>query len=238
MSLTNNAPQAAAIVSPEHEEQQRQHVARVEQLVIARQEDMHVAASLQREIDGLIKAIKRDFEEPKRKAKAAHAAVCDQERGHLTPLQDAKSLLARRMGEYVETERRRQEAERREAEEQARREAEEQRLRVAEALERAGEKDLADKAIDEPVIPDPVPAAPEPVRPTVEGQRTVTRWRHTITNAHDAARYIGEQEIGSAGDLAKALDAFVGKLVRASKESTRIPGVTVQPETTVEATGR
>ena len=44
-------------------------------------------------IMGLKKTIVTDFEKPKKLAKAAHQAVCDQEAGHLKPLEEAESIL-------------------------------------------------------------------------------------------------------------------------------------------------
>lgn len=173
-------------------------------------------------------------------AHKAHKTAVAKRKEFTDPLQQAESVIKRRIGDYqMAEERKRRELEdklRREAEEAARIETE--RLRAAEetrrleeamALEASGDKVAADEILEAPVVVEQVIAAPvivAPTAPKLEGVSGRTTWRYRIINAALIPReYLMPNE------------TMIGGTVRAQKDKTKIPGVEVYPDTSISARG-
>ena len=159
--------------------------------------------------------------------------VCEREKKMLEPLAKAEKLVKQAMGAYV-TE---QERKRKEVEEAARRAAAaeaERKLADAISLEEQGRKDEAAVAIEEAEVIDTVgssltiSAAP----PKVKG---VTAKKDYEIVSVDGAKV----PINFAGIELRPVDtAAVMRLIRASKGSIQIPGITYRETTNMSFSGR
>jgi hypothetical protein len=114
----------------------------------------------------------------------AHAAACRQKRDLEAPLIDAENALKKSMLNYNAEQERKRLAEQRRLEAEQRAREEEERLAEAEALEAAGEHELAEEALEAPSIAPPIvlPAAVPKVKSQIR-----TTWAAEVT---DKARLI------------------------------------------------
>lgn len=201
--------------------------------LITNDEEYQSAAEFGRAIKAKANEITAFFKPMKDAAHKAHKEVCEREKKMLEPLAKAEKLVKQAMGAYV-TE---QERKRKEAEEAARRAAAaeaERKLADAISLEEQGREDEAAAAIEEAEVIDTVgssltiSAAP----PKVKG---VTAKRDYEIVGVDGAKV----PINFAGIELRPVDtAAVMRLIRASKGSIQIPGITYRETTNMSFSGR
>ena len=194
---------------------------RAEAMVIQNDEDYADAGEFGKLLKQKAAEVTSFFKPMKDSAYQAHKAVCDREKAMLAPLKNAESMVKKAMSDYfMERERRRKEAE-----EAARRAAEaerERKLQEAAELEAAGDKDGAESAMSEALVMDEAASytvAP-PAKPKVSGVSTSKDWE--ITNIDPKT-----VPMALAGVELRPVDtAAVMRLIRASKGTIEIPGVT------------
>ena len=201
--------------------------------LVTNDEEYQSAAEFGRAIKAKANEITAFFKPMKDAAHKAHKEVCEREKKMLEPLAKAEKLVKQAMGAYV-TE---QERKRKEAEEAARRAAAaeaERKLADAISLEEQGREDEAAAAIEEAEVIDTVgssltiSAAP----PKVKG---VTAKRDYEIVGVDGATV----PINFAGIELRPVDtAAVMRLIRASKGSIQIPGITYRETTNMSFSGR
>lgn len=201
--------------------------------LVTNDEEYQSAAEFGRAIKAKANEITAFFKPMKDAAHKAHKEVCEREKKMLEPLAKAEKLVKQAMGAYV-TE---QERKRKEAEEAARRAAAaeaERKLADAISLEEQGREDEAAAAIEEAEVIDTVgssltiSAAP----PKVKG---VTAKRDYEIVGVDGAKV----PINFAGIELRPVDtAAVMRLIRASKGSIQIPGITYRETTNMSFSGR
>ena len=201
--------------------------------LVTNDEEYQSAAEFGRAIKAKANEITAFFKPMKDAAHKAHKEVCEREKKMLGPLAKAEKLVKQAMGAYV-TE---QERKRKEAEEAARRAAAaeaERKLADAISLEEQGREDEAAAAIEEAEVIDTVgssltiSAAP----PKVKG---VTAKRDYEIVGVDGAKV----PINFAGIELRPVDtAAVMRLIRASKGSIQIPGITYRETTNMSFSGR
>ena len=201
--------------------------------LVTNDEEYQSAAEFGRAIKAKANEITAFFKPMKDAAHKAHKEVCEREKKMLEPLAKAEKLVKQAMGAYV-TE---QERKRKEAEEAARRAAAaeaERKLADAISLEEQGREDEAAAAIEEAEVIDTVgssltiSAAP----PKVKG---VTAKRDYEIVGVDGAKV----PINFAGIELRPVDtAAVMRLIRASKGSIQIPGITYRETTNMSFRGR
>jgi len=201
--------------------------------LVTNDEEYQSAAEFGRAIKAKANEITAFFKPMKDAAHKAHKEVCEREKKMLEPLAKAEKLVKQAMGAYV-TE---QERKRKEAEEAARRAAAaeaERKLADAISLEEQGREDEAAAAIEEAEVIDTVgssltiSAAP----PKVKG---VTAKRDYEIVGVDGAKV----PINFAGIELRPVDtAAVMCLIRASKGSIQIPGITYRETTNMSFSGR
>ncbi len=200
---------------------------------VTNDEEYQSAAEFGRAIKAKANEITAFFKPMKDAAHKAHKEVCEREKKMLEPLAKAEKLVKQAMGAYV-TE---QERKRKEVEEAARRAAAaeaERKLADAISLEEQGRKDEAAVAIEEAEVIDTVgssltiSAAP----PKVKG---VTAKKDYEIVSVDGAKV----PINFAGIELRPVDtAAVMRLIRASKGSIQIPGITYRETTNMSFSGR
>lgn len=201
--------------------------------LVTNDEEYQSAAEFGRAIKAKANEITAFFKPMKDAAHKAHKEVCEREKKMLEPLAKAEKLVKQAMGAYV-TE---QERKRKEAEETARRAAAaeaERKLADAISLEEQGREDEAAAAIEEAEVIDTVgssltiSAAP----PKVKG---VTAKKDYEIVSVDGAKV----PINFAGIELRPVDtAAVMRLIRASKGSIQIPGITYRETTNMSFSGR
>lgn len=201
--------------------------------LVTNDEEYQSAAEFGRAIKAKANEITAFFKPMKDAAHKAHKEVCEREKKMLEPLAKAEKLVKQAMGAYV-TE---QERKRNEAEETARRAAAaeaERKLADAISLEEQGREDEAAAAIEEAEVIDTVgssltiSAAP----PKVKG---VTAKKDYEIVSVDGAKV----PINFAGIELRPVDtAAVMRLIRASKGSIQIPGITYRETTNMSFSGR
>jgi len=207
------------------------------ELVINSEESEEQAWAIVNRIAALEKVIAGDFAAAKKAAHEAHRAVIAQEAGHLDRLKEPDRIVRGKLlvweGEkrraQAEVERKlREEAEaratedRRIAQEQAVKEAESGRLEEAAAAEAAGKSAEAEELLAKPVEVAEVPMVAPMIVPTiapskVEGAGAMVEvWKFEI-----------EDVCALPGEYVLADEVAIGKVVRALKSKTNIPGVRV-----------
>jgi hypothetical protein len=192
-----------------------------ESILIASDADYNKAAIFGRELKRAAAEVKAFFEPMKQAANRAHKEVCDREKIMLNPLLRAEALLKRIMGEYALF----KEQQRKAAEAEARRLAHEEadrRLAEAAAAEKIGDATAAASALLDAQLADSVSrnltVALE--TPKADGISTSKDWE--IVSIDDA-----QVPIAIAGMTIRPVDdKAVIRLIRASKGSVAIPGVT------------
>ncbi len=204
---------------------------RAKELVIKDAETKQIAWDLLNGIAELRKDITADFADSKKKAYDAWKAICGQENKHLQNLDEPDKLIRGKLSAY-ETEckriqeqldRQQREAARK-AQEQAQKAAEEKQIQEAIAAEQAGKPEVAQAILATPVIVAPVApvvvptvpvVVPHAVSAKVEGQGSmIENWYFEITDHNAIPR-----------EYLIVNESAIGKVVRALKGATNIPGI-------------
>lgn len=178
------------------------------------------AAGVLKAIKGLRQKIADTFDEPIKKAHAAHKAMLAAKAEHEKPLEEAESIIKRTMTSYRTEQERRAAEERARLEAEARRLEEERRLAEAEALEAAGEADMAMAVLSEPVVM-PVVQAPA-ATPKVEGLSFATTYGAEVVDMAAFARFAASTP--SMLNLLMPNGPALNALARAQREAFNIPG--------------
>ena len=188
-------------------------------ITITNQQTYEQAANFIVAIATLEKEIKDHHKPIKDAANKAHKEAVAAEKRLLDPLLEAKGIINRRLGAWTqEQERIRQEAERK-AREEAQKREEEARLKLAEEAAKQGATEETQMEILDTPIPMPQPVAAPTYRP-ISGVSGRTYWKWRIVDANQIPReYLMVDEMKING------------IVRAMKQSTKIPGIEVYPDT-------
>lgn len=224
--MSSNETLVARVPTVELDEQQlTQEVTDIEfqaeSIVIKTEADYTAAGEFGKELKRKAAQVQEFFKPMKDSAYQAHKSVCDREKLMLKPLQNAEKVVKKAMGDYLDE----QERKRREQEEAMRRAAEAERERkLAEAakLEAAGDADGAEAAMSEAVVMDEAAGYTVPAveKPKVSGVSTSKDWE--IVNIDPKAVPLNFNGV----ELRPVDQAAVMRLIRASKGSITIPGVT------------
>ena len=212
---------------PEHEQELTQEVTSIEQqaeaFIVETDDDYQLACEFGRTLKQKSAEVKAFFKPMKDSAHQAHKAICDRESAMLKPLTNAEKIIKASCGTFLQE----KERKRRAAEEAARRAAEaerERKLAEAAAAEAAGNADAAEAAFNEAVIMDEArnytmaPAA----KPKAAGTTTAKDWK--ITNIDPKL-----VPVEIMGAMIRPVDeAAVMRLIRATKGSISIPGITFE----------
>lgn len=190
-------------------------------ITIDSEEDYAEAATFGRMLKQRTADVKDFWKPMKDAAHKAHAEICSKEKAMLQPLTNAEKILKQTMGTYVAE----QERKRREAEEAARRAAQEEvdrKMQEAIDLDAAGDIEGAEMAMMEAEVMDDMSesvavAAP---KPKAAGVATSKDWEIVGIDSNAVPANFAGVEIRPVDTAA------VMRLIRASKGSINIPGVT------------
>ncbi len=227
-----NEPTAA----PKEEALQKQTSAlevRAAQMPVTSDDEYQSAAEFGKMLKAKANEVVDFFKPMKDAAYKSHKEICDREKAMLAPLAQAEKIVKQAMGGYAAE----QERKRREAEVAARKAAEEEanrRLAEAIALEEQGKKAEATTAIEEAEIIDNAAGTLNVAvsTPKVKGVSTKRDWELVGIDAATVP-------ISFSGIELRPVDkAAIMRLIRASKGSIKIPGVTYKEIASMSFSGR
>ena len=184
-------------------------------LTITDAKSYEFACELAKGVSALRTSIVDEFAEEKDRRYKAHRAVCDLEKRYLDGLVEPDKMLRAKITAYNEEQDKLQREQERIARDKAEKEAEERRLQEAIRAEEQGRPDVAQKILETPAAPVAI-TLPRTETPKVNGLALVTNWYFKI---EDRALIPDEYWILD--------ETKISKVVKALKENTRIPGVTV-----------
>lgn len=190
-------------------------------ITIDSEEDYQEAANFGRMLKQRTADVKDFWKPMKDAAHKAHAEICSKEKAMLQPLTNAEKILKQTMGTYVAE----QERKRIEAEEAARRAAQaevDRKVQEAIDLDAAGDTEAAEMAMMEAEVMDDMSesVAVAAQKPKAAGVATSKDWEITGIDASVVPTNFAGVEIRPVDTAA------VMRLIRASKGSIQIPGVT------------
>lgn len=193
---------------------------RADALVVTNDEEYQDAAEFLKLLKTQAGKVKDFFKPIKETAHKAHKEVCDREKMMLAPLTRAEGVIKRATGNYLSE----QERKRREAEERARQAAKaeaDRRLAEAIALENQGKTEEAAAAVEEAEIIDSAEVSiPMTMAPKIKGVSASKDWE--LVSVDDS-----KVPVDVAGTIIRPVDqGAIMRLIRASKGTIRIPGVT------------
>lgn len=193
---------------------------RADALSVTNDEEYQDAAEFLKTLKNQAGKIKDFFKPLKEAAHKTHKELCDREKLMLDPIAKAEFVVKKAVAGYLaEQERKRKEAE--ERAQKAAREEVDRRLAEAVALEDQGKIEEAAAAAEEAEIIDSAAVA-VPVSPCskVKGVRSSKDWE--IVSINDAS-----VPVAIAGTVIRPVDdKAIMRLIRASKGTIKIPGVT------------
>ena len=190
-------------------------------ITIKSEEDYQNAAGFGRMLKQRTSDVKEFWKPMKDAAHKAHAEICSKEKAMLQPLTNAEKILKNTMGAYVAE----QDRKRREAEEAARRAAQEEvdrKMQEAIDLDAVGDAAGAELAMMEAEIMDDMSesVAVAGAKPKADGASTSKDWEIVDIDTNLVPTSVAGVEI-------RPVDrAAVMRLIRASKGSIKIEGVT------------
>lgn len=190
-------------------------------ITIDTEDDYKEAAQFGRLLKQRTSEVKEFWKPMKDAAHKAHAEICSKEKAMLQPLTNAEKILKQTMGTYVAE----QERKRLEAEEAARRAAQaevDRKMQEAIDLDAAGDKEAAEMAMMEAEVMDDMSesVAVASTKPKAAGVATSKDWEIVGVDS-------GLVPTSFAGVEIRPVDtAAVMRLIRASKGTIQIPGVT------------
>ena len=202
---------------------------RADALKVTNDEEYQDAAEFLKTLKDQAGKVKDFFKPLKDAAHKAHKEVCDREKMMLDPLTKAESVIKKAVGGYLAE----QERKRKAAEERARQAAKAEADRLlaeAAALENEGKTEEATAAMEEAEIIDGATVA-VPSAPTakVKGVSSSKDWE--IVGINDAT-----VPVAIAGTVIRPVDSkAIMRLIRASKGTIQIPGVTYKEVVKISA---
>lgn len=220
----------------EKEKEIKQEISTVEltakEMVILSDADCERAAEFGKNIKKQAKAVTDFFKPMKDSAYRAHKAICDREKTMLKPLQEAEKILKCSMKNYYQE----KERKRLELEAKLRREAEEERerkLNEAAELEMAGEKEAAEAALLDAQVTEEIAVNTSviagPVR--TKGVTNTKDWEIQSIDKEKVPVVFAGMEIRPVDEKA------ITRLIRASKGTIQIPGVTYKESIKISVRG-
>lgn len=167
------------------------------------------------------RAITEYFEPSRKAADAAKKEVLAARDGLIGPFAEARGIYDRKAQEYEAEERRKADEEARRLQDKARREEEERKLAEAEEAEKAGDKELRDRILEEPVEVPVVAVAPAVAQ--VQGVTTRTLWSADVFNLRMLIEFVAKHPEWDT--LLEPHLPNLNRLAVSQQEAMRIPGV-------------
>jgi hypothetical protein len=162
----------------------------------------------------LIREYEEFWDEPRKAAYSSWRIICSAVEAAILPLKTRVSVIDRAVLKFQNAKKVAAEKERLRIQDQAKRDHEEMFLNSAAALEEQGRSGEAEMLLDSAISNPPTIPAPAAAAPMTQGVYVKTNWEYEIFDPAQLPREF------LMPDTTK-----IGKVVRAMKESTNIPGV-------------
>ena len=159
----------------------------------------------------LEKLIVADFADSKKKADALHSSICQQEKKHLEPVQQARKIVKGKMSVWQDAEEKKRREQEAKLQAEARKRAEDEAIAQAQEAQKEGNSEAA-----EAILATPVEVAPVVLPSSAPKAKTIIRtlWAFRVVNPK------------LVPDEYKMLDMVkIGGVVRATRGSVKINGV-------------
>ena len=216
--MTSEAMPKDAITQDELEAEIKGTVEKSKSLVITNDDEFIEAQEFLKFAKTKAKKVKEWFKPMVKAAHEAHKEIKAKENEFLKPLEEVSTALSGKVGTYqAELEEKERKA-RAAKEKRLKEEAEKKQIEEAEELEAAGRTEEAEAKLEEPTdfAPPPVPE-----KPKVEGMSFRETWHFEIQNREQIPR-----------DYMIPDEKKIGGIVRAAKNSIRIPGIRIYSKKT------
>ena len=195
-------------------------VSQANALTVTNPEEAQIAFDLRKAAKSFVSRVEAFFEPHKKRAKAAHAGLCDDEKKELAPATAAITIIDVKLSLYQDVQRLKQEKERQELAAKARKDAEDKALADAQAAHDAGEKDEAEAILAAPVS---IPAVAAPKSVKLEGGSFRTEYYGVVT---DKAAFIrAASENAGLHGLLEVPQGALNKFAASTKGAMQIPGL-------------
>lgn len=193
--------------------------------------DLETASFLIAGGNELLKEIDAIFEDPTRKAFAAHKSIKGKWNEMRNPVDAAVKAFKREVGGYHNKLRLKEEAERREAEAKKRKEEEDRRLAAAAALEDAGHNEVAEEMIETPApVRKPMISTPPP--PKVKGITTTVKYTADVVSFPEFVAWV---MVHAEWDLLSVNQSKLNALAKSKKGEFEVGGCELVTDTQVGA---
>lgn len=192
------------------------------ELDVVNQAGLERGAALLRDIKALVAEIQKSTRPVIQAAKAAHSAALKQEKDLLAPLEEAETLIKRKVQTYV-TEEERKAREQAALEAAAAREQQEKAEREARELAEMGEHELAEHVREEAAAATALPIVPAP--PKAQGIVTPETWHFEVVDLKALVSAVARGDVPLAALLAN--EKVLGQQARALRAELQWPGVRV-----------
>jgi hypothetical protein len=193
--------------------------------VIENNKQYEKAGALLLNINDLMKKIDATFDPIIKKAHETHREAIQQKNSVTAPLTQAAAYIKPLMVSFTRREEEKRLAEERRLQEEQKKKEEEARLEGAITAESMGDTETAEALLDMNIRPAAV-VVPKTVS-AIKGLATQKIWKWRIDNAELIPR-----------EYMMVDESKIGKIVKALKDQTKIPGITAYEEEGIRATGR
>lgn len=164
---------------------------------------------------------------------AVKKVVLDAEKSDLAAVNEAKTALGQKVQAWTREQERVHAEEMRRAAETARREEEERRLADAIEAEQSGEKEEAERILDEPAMA--APSIVQTPQVKIAGQVSKTLYSAQVDNLMQLVQAVAKGQVPLLA--IKADEAWLNGQARAFREGLNYPGVTVRSNTSTHFRG-
>jgi len=194
-------------------------------------ESFQSAGAMLVDIKGLRGEINEAFDPTIKAANNAHKTAVAAKKRVEAPLAEAEQIIKVQMGTYQTEQERRRIAAQKRIDDETRRMEEEKRIKSAEAAEKAGMPDIAERIISAPIV---VVPAKMPEIPKAEGVSFRESWKAEVVDL-TALTIFAAANPGMIAMLLTVNQTSLNQMARAQKTAMQIPGVKVTCEKTVSA---
>lgn len=204
------------------EDQSLDVLAQAKSIEVTDQQTYEVAGFFTKACTELKSKIVDFFKPMKTKAKAAHQEICDNEKRHLGPVDEAIKVFKGKMTTWYMAEQKKIREEEDRLRQESIRQQEDEKLKKAEELAASGQKEEAEEVLSSPTI-EPVFVPKKVEKP--KGVSYRDNWKFKIVDETRIPREYLTADLKAIGDQ-----------VKATKDKTEIPGIEVYNEK-IQVTG-
>ena len=165
------------------------------------------------------------FKPAKQSANKTHSDICTLEALALTPLRASDNIIKYKLGVYRAEQEKIDQEKAAKAAKKIKADKEAERLRLAELAEVAGENEMAEQIVDEPID---VPVSVSPAASKINGVSFRERWKAEVTDKAMLLRAVVDGHVPLAA--IEINQTFLNQQAGSLKTEMKYPGVRVYPK--------